>query len=135
MIVHRPDGTEADVVIDNPNGGWTRTVQWVAADLFLTADEDGTVTLRAVDGSAPATLDVGSGVLDADLWLGPAVLLATAHQDGAVRLWDLATGDLVAEPAPPTDADATSVDWSPDGQRLAAGWLNGTVGVWRLDGQ
>jgi WD40 repeat protein len=63
--------------------------------------------------------------------------LATGGADGMVRLWDAASGDLLAGVMVRSDgAGVWSVAFSPDGQYLAAGGESpdAIVKVWRLTG-
>jgi WD40 repeat protein len=55
--------------------------------------------------------------------------LATACQDHAMRLWDLATHDEVVELNGHTDY-VHAVAFSPDGTRLASGSGDHTVRIW-----
>lgn len=59
------------------------------------------------------------------------VLLATAGEDGVVRVWNAATGEqpLVLRGSL---AALHSLDFSPDGRRLVAGAADGAVTVWNL---
>ncbi len=150
IIVWDTNSAEPVAVIENPAGRWTRSVEWVAATLLLTADDDGTVTLRSIEAGDDARgetveelsrIDVGPTVLAADLWLDDSVLLAAAYEDGSIRIWDLVTGDEVVdltsstvdEAAEGADDDATAISWSGDGRALAVGRLDGTVQIWSLD--
>ena len=55
--------------------------------------------------------------------------LASASQDGTVKVWDAATGQ---EPSPSRGTPSVwlSVAFSPDGKRLASAGRDGTVKVW-----
>jgi WD40 repeat protein len=56
--------------------------------------------------------------------------LVSAADDGTVRIWDLATGQLVHS-LKHQHAGVTGVAYSPNGQRLlTSGWWDGTVRVW-----
>ena len=56
-----------------------------------------------------------------------APILASASQDGSVRLWDVATYTQITRLE---TGWAFCVDWSPDGKQLAIGTQNGEVQVW-----
>ncbi len=62
-------------------------------------------------------------------------MLATAGDDGAVRVWDPTTGELLAFDVKTENATNTGVlgpSFSPDGSRLAAAWPWGAVRVFDL---
>ena len=55
--------------------------------------------------------------------------LASGADDGTVKLWDVATGAMIATLEGHTDG-VTSVSFSPDGSTLASGADDGTVKLW-----
>ena len=58
-------------------------------------------------------------------------LLASADDDGTVRLWNPATGQPVGAPLPPvTSRGVNGVAFSPDGKLLASADGDGTVRLW-----
>src|SRR5262249_53512249 len=65
--------------------------------------------------------------------LGPGPLLASASEDGTVRVWDLDTGQgrVLADHGARVEALALS----PDGTTLAAGCSDRLVRLWGLAGQ
>src|SRR5262249_12522251 len=59
-------------------------------------------------------------------------LLASASDDGTVKLWDAAGGDLVHRFGVPKKGQAKCVAFSPDGELLASGWVDGEVKLLHL---
>ncbi|MFI5269732.1 MAG: WD40 repeat domain-containing protein, partial [Chloroflexota bacterium] len=60
-------------------------------------------------------------------------LLAAAYSNGAVRLWDPATGQPhgpALQPGTGSPASVNGVAFSPDGSLLAAAYSNGAVRLW-----
>ena len=88
-----------------------------------------------------------STTLFADLWRSPRMdtgssvnglayspsgeLMATAHGDGSVRLWDAGSGEERARLAG-EGGSVWSVAFSPDGQLVASGSDDGSVRLWRV---
>ncbi len=58
-------------------------------------------------------------------------LLASAADDGSVRLWDVATGALV-ENLTGHEKSVMSLSFSPDGRTLATCSRDGTVRLWSV---
>jgi RNA polymerase sigma factor (sigma-70 family) len=95
--------------------------------------------IEALPGTPPARLGPNSVAFSAD-----GRTIVSAHDDGAVRVWDAETGRLrhglaripsrpPAEPEPLSDRDR--VWWaqvSPDGRWVAAGTGRGKVRVWEV---
>ena len=61
-------------------------------------------------------------------WHPAKPLLATASDDGSVRLWDIASRrhEVLCE----LGVGVTGVAWSPDGTRLAVSDKTGRIGIW-----
>ena len=57
-------------------------------------------------------------------------LLASAGDDGTVRLWDPASGDPIGEPLTGHTDAVCAVAFSPDGTLLASAGDDGTVRLW-----
>ena len=56
--------------------------------------------------------------------------LATGGADGAVRLWELATGREIGDPLTGHDQPVVTLAWSSDGRLLASGGNDGYARVW-----
>jgi len=56
-------------------------------------------------------------------------ILAVAYVDGSIRLWDTATGQLIAEQQKIAE-EIYSLDWSPNGKLLASSGLKGDICLW-----
>jgi WD40 repeat protein len=62
-------------------------------------------------------------------WNQRGGLLATADEDGVIRIWDLDSGDTVGI----LDEHAAAVyalAWRPDGRQLASASSDGTIRIW-----
>jgi WD40 repeat protein/transcriptional regulator with XRE-family HTH domain len=106
--------------------------------LVATGAVDGTATLWSVDdpGRPVATLQAESIVFGVDF--APATdLVAVGGADNVVRVYDItdpAAPRAVGEPlVGPTDT-VYSIQFSPDGTRIAAAALDGSVWLWRRAG-
>jgi WD40 repeat protein len=65
-------------------------------------------------------------------WSPDGQRLASAGEDGTVKVWDTATGQETLTLKGHTGR-VRSLAWSPDGQRLASAGEDGTVKVWEAD--
>ena len=89
-------------------------------------------TLRFPPGEgpgAPGAADLRWPVSPGPWSLSGRALLATASQDGVARLWDPASGDLVAK-LEGHDAAVDFVAFDPTGSRLISGSDDGTAQIW-----
>jgi WD40 repeat protein len=144
-LAFSPDGTllaAGATVIGVPNGrvlrvfrGQLTPVTGVAFSpdgaLLATASYDGSIRVwGAADGGVRASIAIGPDDFAADVAFSPdgTLLAAPCDDSESVRLWDprsgrpLATFDI--------GADATCVDFAPDGRLLAVGSWSDTVDLW-----
>jgi WD40 repeat protein len=76
-----------------------------------------------------------------DSWLDISpngTMIATGNREGITWLWDINSGELLAELDPAAHIEdyreyLTAVEFSPDGQIIAAGYWDGTVILWQVD--
>ncbi|KAL5500932.1 hypothetical protein ACEPAH_9319 [Sanghuangporus vaninii] len=57
-------------------------------------------------------------------------MIASGHHDGTLRIWGMATGQLIVGPLDVCTDEVTSLEFSPDGIRLASGSRDGNIRVW-----
>ncbi|KAL5480301.1 hypothetical protein ACEPAI_1571 [Sanghuangporus weigelae] len=58
-------------------------------------------------------------------------VIASGHDGGTLKVWEMATGQLIIEPFDVfPDDEVTSLEFSPNGNRLASGSKNGKITVW-----
>ena len=59
-------------------------------------------------------------------------LLCAGHQGGAIGVWDLGSGQELANLATPDEVEVSAIAVTPDGGRVVAGKSNGRIDVWKL---
>jgi WD40 repeat protein len=122
--------------VSSPDGSQTAASTSVRK-IFLWDTETGerTATLSYAAGEGPGAAGVTSsldGVTWAVAYSPDGSMLATASQDGIARLWDPATGALIAK-LTEHKAAVDDVAFSPDGTKLLTGSDDGTAKVWDLE--
>lgn len=94
---------------------------------------DSTIRLwDASTGRLIRVLSAGAGEVYSLAFYGSR-WLASGHEDGSVRLWDVTSGELHRK----LDLHRYGVNtlsWSRDGQRLASGSYDGSLGIWSQNG-
>jgi WD40 repeat protein len=104
--------------------------------LLVTADTENIrvwdVSTRRETGVLTGHTDFVWGLAWSPITPDGTSILASASQDGFVRLWDVAASAITASLQ---TGWAYCVDWSPDGQQLAVGTNAGEVQVWDVASQ
>jgi WD40 repeat protein len=80
--------------------------------------------LRLLEGHAGAALSVD--------WSPDGARLVSGGEDGTLRVWDVATGDILFVHHPYRSIYGMSVAWSPDGRQIASRHETGLY-VWEAD--
>jgi WD40 repeat protein/DNA-binding SARP family transcriptional activator len=132
--LHRAVGASRVVLRVPDVGGW---VDWSPnGEVFVTEgpEDSGIIDIRDARTGASVRswrgheVDINNVAFNDD-----GTMLATAGDDGALRVWDPATGgELLAFETTPDDL-VFGASFSPDGRRVAAGWSDGAVRVLDVD--
>ena len=148
QVLMSPDGTrlvlfEGDSparIVEVPSGKVLRTIDELKRSPFYHARFAPDGKRLVVGQSAVTSWDIETGQRDlvfeppARTWeISPSgKLLATAAQDGTLRLYEFASGKVLAEMSL-TGAGVASLEFSPDNRTLATGLGDGTVLIWPVD--
>jgi WD40 repeat protein len=143
LAVGGSNGT-ARIFTIGARGGDARPVLYTGADwsvgslafspddrlLVTTGDDEGVRVWRVGAGGSPAPeLGGHSHILERSALARGETRFATAHRDGEVGLWDLASGLQTAALRGHTHV-ATDVAWSLDDRRVLSSSLDGTIRIW-----
>ena len=98
------------------------------------ADSGGLATVaEAPAGVRSVALSPGGGAVEAVAFSPDGRLLATAAQDGTVRLWDPDTQQPVGTPLAGPVPGLRVLAFSPQGQEMVTGSTDGTIVFWSAD--
>ena len=109
-----------------------RCLAWHPSSAVLfTGAEDGTIVALSVDDLEELIIMSGHLGNVNDVECSPCGgRLASAGQDGTIRIWDVATGLELIRLAIEGVKEFTSVEWSPDGLQLGATTNDGQILIW-----
>jgi WD40 repeat protein len=101
--------------------------------LIATASYDGTVKLWQIDGRVLRTLRGNAGKVWSVSFSADGKLLASGHNDGTLKLWNVLQGQLL-QTFQGHNSYITRVRFSPDGKTLASASRDKTIKLWTPDG-
>ncbi|MCB8962141.1 MAG: protein kinase [Ardenticatenales bacterium] len=100
-----------------------------AGDLLAVAGGDGLWLYDAITLETVAHLDGHARTVRTAAWSPDGRLIASASDDGAILVWDVAAGEIIQQFSGHTDW-VRALRWSPDGASLLSGSSDGTVRLW-----
>lgn len=113
--------------------GWSKNGQWIAVGGRAKYQGTGLVCLyNASTHQMLAELEGGAGGVHALAFSPGSQQLATASDDGVLRLWDVPGGKLQTSIGKTGDSAVNCVIYSADGRYVVAGLADGTVGAWNV---
>lgn len=154
-----PDGTKAVITSSEDRRVWTwdwtnkRQLNLQSAEPLVTSKQAGTLWTTLFTPDAKHLLVVGGndarlydaatgepslrysphGAVAAVASTGDGRLIATGSWDGAAKLWDTQTKQVVRQLVNGHSGYINSIDFSPNGTRVATGSDDGTVRLWQTD--
>src|SRR5690606_16738502 len=93
---------------------------------------DGRLSVNAMDTAAPPEWIATGAPLRSLAWSPDGARLVSGHENGRLKLWDVATRRVIAE-ATAHDHWAMGVAFSPDGSLLASASYAGDLCIWSSD--
>ncbi|MGK7896987.1 MAG: AAA-like domain-containing protein [Xenococcus sp. (in: cyanobacteria)] len=123
-----PEDKEPETLIDNKEAIYS--LSWSSDDQTLAASSrNGTVTLYNMTDGSKKTITAHSKEVY-DVVFSSNNLMATASEDEQIKLWDLTGKEVKAIKV--NRGAVHNVNFSPDGQMLAAVSTDGKVNIWSL---
>ncbi len=98
-------------------------------EFLVTAAEDGSVVIHAVDGGWRHSIQAHTGAAYSASFSPDGMAVLTSGADMVARIWDVATGAMIQELIGHTAAVHASA-WSPDGMLVATGGDDGSLRIW-----
>lgn len=112
----------------------------VVAVVLLTGGSDDATTGETTDAatgdaaSGPLlSVDVGGGAVRWATYSPDGTVIATAGEDGMVRLWDSDTGEIIGAPLVGHSGPVNSAEFSPDGRKLVTAGDDSYAIVWDVE--
>lgn len=115
--------------------GWAEGAVWNASGLMAWVNTPLSCSIDCVfrvfiwrnNEQSPLILSHPDRIAQAT-WNPPQTLIATAAADGQLRVWSVATGDLLVSMSHPQSVMGAT--WSPDGSQIASWALDGNLRLW-----
>jgi WD40 repeat protein/serine/threonine protein kinase len=103
--IFRTDESTSEPLILKGHTGPVRALSWSRDGLLATGGADSSVRIWSAEGAPGPTLEVGGGPISALAWSADGRHLATAGDDGTLRLWNVAPLriDRIFIPTSPVD--------------------------------
>ncbi len=112
--------------------GWVRDIEFSPfSDQLAVATTIGVWIYDARTGKERGPLSGIMGGANAVSYSPNGLIVAAAHSDWTVRLWDVSTGTLTSSSTlRGHTAEIHAVEYSPDGKRIATGSADKTIRIW-----